>query len=160
MSDAGLRRLCKELKKIDANPIPNVVIKPLDGNFYRWVFLLHNLPHPDYKDGLYLGRIDFPTTYPQTPPDVVFITQSGRFENDKKICLSFTSYHPETWSPAWTIETMMMGMISFMLSEEQSTGTIQVSSYTRRQIAQDSKSKVLAWSGFTNHFLVDLKKIV
>ena len=144
MSEAGVRRLTKELKKVQASPIPNVIIKPLDGNFFRWVFLLHNLPHPDYRDGLYLGRLEFPANYPNSPPDVVFISQTGRFETDKKVCLSFTSYHPETWTPGWTIETMMLGLISYMLSEEHATGTIRgVWSSERVRLAKASRTKLL-----------------
>ena len=26
---------------------------------------------------------------------------SGRFETHKKICLSITGFHPESWQPAW-----------------------------------------------------------
>lgn len=51
----------------------------------------------------YVGQILFPTNFPFKPPDIIFITPNGRFQLNKKICLSFTGYHPESWSN-WSIE--------------------------------------------------------
>ncbi len=32
---------------------------------------------------------------------------TGRFETNTKICLSYTSFHPEEWQPAWGVRTML-----------------------------------------------------
>lgn len=53
-----------------------------------------------YEGGLYHGKLLLPKEYPFKAPDVIMITPSGRFEVGKKLCFSFTSYHPESWSPA------------------------------------------------------------
>ena len=36
------------------------------------------------------------------------LTPSGRFEVNKKICLSISSFHPETWQPSWGIRTALL----------------------------------------------------
>lgn len=41
-----------------------------------------------------------------SPPDIYFMTENGRYQTNKKICLNITSYHKESWSPAWTLRTM------------------------------------------------------
>lgn len=47
------------------------------------------------------------------PPYIIFFTPSGRFEVKEKICLSFTNYHPEYWQPAWTIQNILVALVSF-----------------------------------------------
>ncbi|VDM79370.1 unnamed protein product [Strongylus vulgaris] len=39
---------------------------------------------------------------------------NGRFELNKKICLSISGYHPETWLPSWSIRTALLALIGFM----------------------------------------------
>ena len=38
---------------------------------------------------------------------------------------SFTNYHPESWSTSWTIATMLIGLISFMHTEEKTVGGVE-----------------------------------
>jgi hypothetical protein len=41
-----------------------------------------------------LLRMQLPSEYPFKPPEVYMLTPSGRFEINKKICLSISSFHP------------------------------------------------------------------
>lgn len=41
-----------------------------------------------------LLRTQLPSEYPFKPPEVYMLTPSGRFEINKKICLSISSFHP------------------------------------------------------------------
>ena len=31
-----------------------------------------------------------------------------------RLCLSMSDYHPESWNPSWSIETLLVGLQSFM----------------------------------------------
>jgi ubiquitin-conjugating enzyme E2 J2 len=73
-------------------------------------------------------------------------TPSGRFEPNARICLTISDYHPESWNPIWKIESIMMGLISFMLSDENSVGTIDSSEAVRKKLAKGS----LNWNIKTN----------
>jgi hypothetical protein len=66
------------------------------------------------------------------------ITPSGRFAVLTKICMSMSDFHPELWNPAWTVRTILVGMLSFMNTEELTTGGIRASEATRIQYARDS----------------------
>lgn len=44
----------------------------------------------------------------------MFLTPSGRFETNTKVCLSFSAYHPELWQPAWGIRLILEALISFL----------------------------------------------
>jgi len=64
---------------------------------------------------------------------------SGRFEVNKKICLSISGHHPETWQPSWSIRTALLALVAFMPSDGQ--GTIGALDYTpeeRRALAKKS----------------------
>jgi len=49
---------------------------------------------------------------------------NGAFEPNEKICLSITDYHPESWNPAWTVTHIIMGCISFWMSDEETAGSL------------------------------------
>ena len=66
------------------------------------------------------------------------LTPNGRFQPEKKICMSMSDFHPESWSPAWSISKVLIGLVSFMNSEEASTGCVMTSSETKRQYAKAS----------------------
>jgi ubiquitin-conjugating enzyme E2 J1 len=72
----------------------------------------------------------------------MFFTPSGRFEVNTKICLSFTNYHPEYWQPAWTIESILLAIVSFMPVEEDipGVGAMNITGKLRIEIAKNSHS--------------------
>ena len=63
-----------------------------------------------------MGKVIFPKQYPMKPPSIMMVTESGRFAVDQKICLSISDFHPESWNPAWTVNTIIIGLVSFMTS--------------------------------------------
>ena len=152
MSDSriAISRLSKEAKMLSQTKIHNVYIKPNPKNIFEWIFVLYGLPQP-YEKGIYLGKILFPLKYPFKPPDIVFMTPNGRFEINKKICLSFTSYHPESWSN-WSIEGILVGLVSFMLQNDPTTGAVMTSSRTKRRLAFESLAYNLRQPLFVENF--------
>lgn len=124
-SSGGVIRLQKELKTImQRKKIENYIAVPDSKNIFEWHFLIFGLKECDYEGGFYHGRLMFPPEYPMKPPSIIMFTPSGRFDVNKKICTSFSDFHPETWNPMWGVETIVIGLISFMMSEENSTGTV------------------------------------
>ena len=73
------------------------------------------------QGGVYHGKLKFPPEYPLKPPSIIMITPNGRFKTMRRICLSMSDYHPETWSPLWSVETILTGLVSFFNSNENST---------------------------------------
>ena len=93
--------------------------------------MVYGLKDCPFEGGFYVGKLMLPTEYPSKPPGVMMITPNGRFQPEKKICMSMSDYHPESWSPAWSISTVLIGLVSFMNSEEASTGCIVTSLGTK-----------------------------
>lgn len=39
---------------------------------------------------------------------------TGRFKTNTRICLSMSDFHAELWNPGWNVETILIGLLSFM----------------------------------------------
>ena len=101
-SSLAMRRIMKEYRDIKANKQVFVYAEPLEKEPFQWHFTIRGPTKTDYEGGIYHGLVSLPYEYPMKPPYIMFFTPNGRFELNKKICLSFTNYHPEYWQPAWT----------------------------------------------------------
>lgn len=140
-----LKRINKEitLYKKDNFIFSNLILKPSD-NLQYWYFVVYNLTDTEYANGVYLGQVYLPSKYPFKPPDFKFLTPTGRFEINTKLCTSFTGFHPELYNPAWNIESMCTGLISFMTDpfenlESKGIGGISTTEEFKKITAQNSK---------------------
>lgn len=138
MSNMAVNRLNREFKKLETKPVDNIIALPDPKNIFEWHFVIYDLQDSQYTGGYYHGKIIFPPEYPHKPPKIIFITPSGRFKTNEPICLSFTNFHPESWNPSWTIETMLIGLISFMNSNDVTAGSIRTGSSERKSLADKS----------------------
>lgn len=135
----GVKRLMKEAKEL-AEPTEEYFAYPLEDNIFEWHFTVRGPPGTEFEGGYYHGRILLPTQYPMKPPNIILLTPNGRFETNKKICLSISEHHPETWQPSWSIRTALLALIAFMPSS--SAGTIGSLDYTpeeRKTLARRSR---------------------
>lgn len=68
------------------------------------------------------------------------LTPSGRFVCGEDICLSASSYHPETWSPRWTVLSLVDALRIHMLTTANEIGGVNSSDEKRRSYADSSRS--------------------
>ncbi|KAL5680150.1 hypothetical protein ACJX0J_006535, partial [Zea mays] len=83
-------------------------------DIFEWQFAILGPRDSEFEGGIYHGRIQLPSDYPFKPPSFMLLTPSGRFEIQKKICLSISNYHPEHWQPSWSVRTALVALIAFM----------------------------------------------
>lgn len=133
------KRLTKEYKSIVANPPAFIVAKPNDENILEWHFVITGPPNTPFEDGQYHGMLRFPSEYPFKPPSISMITPNGRFACNTRLCLSMSDYHPDTWNPAWSVSTIITGLLSFMTGDESTTGSINTSDVVKKRLAKESK---------------------
>jgi ubiquitin-conjugating enzyme E2 J2 len=124
----SMKRLRVEHVNLQKEPVPYAIASPRESNILEWRFIIKGTEGTDYDGGFYHGKLTFPPQYPMSPPSVMFMTPSGRFETNKRVCLSISDFHPETWSPLWTVGTILTGIVSFMNSDEMTTGGLAGSS--------------------------------
>ena len=73
------------------------------------------------------------------PPAFKVFTPSGRFEPGVRLCMSMSDYHPESWNPSWSVETLLVGLQSFMYEESEAIGSLRnVSASERQRLAAQS----------------------
>ncbi|CAJ1447992.1 unnamed protein product, partial [Effrenium voratum] len=132
------RRLLMEYRRILKNPIEYIEARPLDTNILEWHFVITGNQDP-YTGGKYHGILEFPDDFPMKPPSIKMLTPSGRFEINKRICLSMSDFHKESWNPSWTVEKILIGLMSFMYEENSvSIGSILEPKEDRRRYAAAS----------------------
>ena len=131
------KRLLKEMKDNEKG-FKEFYIKPINDKFSIWHFTMKGPEDTPYSKGYYHGYFTIPDDYPMSPPDLYFLTKNGRYETNKKICLTITSYHKETWSPAWNFQTMMRAIRSYFIVEDSGIGSIKRGKEEREELAKKS----------------------
>lgn len=140
LKSPGVKRLMREALELK-NPTEEYYASPIEDNLFEWHFTVRGPPDTEFEGGFYHGRILLPPQYPMQPPNIILLTPNGRFEVNKKICLSISGYHPETWQPSWSIRTALLALIAFMPTK--GVGTIGSLDYTpeeRKTLAQKSQN--------------------
>ncbi|KAJ9654899.1 Ubiquitin-conjugating enzyme E2 6 [Coniosporium apollinis] len=138
-TSAATKRLTKEYKSISANPPPYITAHPSETNILEWHYILTGPPSTPYENGQYWGTLIFPPDYPFAPPAIRMHTPSGRFQPSTRLCLSISDFHPKSFNPAWEVSTILLGLQSFMTSEEMTTGSVRASDAERRLFAQRTR---------------------
>lgn len=142
MATAALKRLAAEDKAMKTAPPEFITARPDPKHPLLWHYCLTGPPGTPYEGGLYLGTVAFPPSYPFAPPAIRMTTASGRFEPNKRLCLSLSDFHPETWNPIWTVHTILVGLLSFMVTNDPTHGSIQTSDDEKRELAVKSREQL------------------
>ena len=124
-SRAALNRLQKEYARIVKEPSPDIEAHPRESNILEWHFVIKGPKDTPYHGGHYHGKLIFPPDYPYKPPSIMMLTPSGRFRTNMRICMSMSDFHPETWVPAWSVASILNGVLSFMLEETTTVGSME-----------------------------------
>ncbi|KFY02985.1 hypothetical protein O988_01754 [Pseudogymnoascus sp. VKM F-3808] len=134
-SRAANKRLTREYKTISENPPPYVVAHPSESNILEWHYIITGPEKTPYYNGQYWGTLIFPPDYPFAPPAIRMHTPSGRFQSSTRLCLSISDFHPKSFNPAWEVSTILIGLLSFMTSEEMTTGSVAATEVERKWTA-------------------------
>eukprot|EP00897_Mesotaenium_endlicherianum_P008297 jgi/Mesen1/7496/ME000039S06704 len=150
------RRLQRDLKEVQAEPLPCVTAAPLENDLSQW----HCNLKPD--DGSYKGItfhvvLQFPRTYPMEPPSVrlcsrlehpnVFYSWLGT-EEHPYICLDMLrnpQHHGEPytgWSGAYSVQSLLLQLQSFLFAENipQDNGSTARGCSSSRAVMTASRS--------------------
>jgi len=134
-SPAAHRRLTREYVALREATPPFILAKPLETNILEWHYVIIGPPDTPYEGGQYHGKLIFPSEYPYKPPSIWMLTPSGRFQTNARLCLTMSDFHPSLWNPAWSVSTILNGLLSFMATDESTTGSIRSSTFERRLLA-------------------------
>lgn len=138
-SRAANKRLTREYKAISENPPPYITAHPSESNILEWHYVITGPESTPYHGGQYWGTLIFPPDYPFAPPAIRMHTPSGRFQPSTRLCLSISDFHPKSFNPAWEVSTILIGLLSFMTSEEMTTGSVAATEAERKWAAARSR---------------------
>ena len=176
-ASASLRRIKKEYKDVvqmgicydwvkgrlitssttnrDSTDVKVIVLGPLATNLRHWHFSFRGVKNSLYESGIYHGRILLPKDYPKSPPRVQLMTPSGRFKPFADICLSASAFHPESWTPQWTVLSLVHGLRLHMLTNPQEIGGVVSSADDTLEHARRSLAWRFAWIVGATKIVVD-----
>ncbi|CAI7992690.1 Ubiquitin-conjugating enzyme E2 J2 [Geodia barretti] len=82
----------------------------------------------------------------------MMMTPNGRFQTNTRLCLSISDFHPDLWNPAWSVATILTGLLSFMVETTVTLGSIETPVEVKKQLAIASWSHNLRDRIFTQLF--------
>lgn len=113
-----LKRINGDFKKFNEEKPKYFDVYPNPNDMLEINFLLYGREKTPYEGGQYLGKIVHSPEYPRKAPDYYVFTPNGRFEINKKICLTNSGYHQADWAPAaWNLVTLLEGFSSVWHSD-------------------------------------------
>lgn len=137
-NSSAVSRLRQDYMRLKRDPVPYIVAEPLPSNILEWHYVVTGPESSPYVGGIYHGKLVFPAEFPFKPPAIYMITPNGRFKVNTRLCLSISDYHPDTWNPAWSVATILTGLLSFMVEKTPTYGSVETSDYEKRQLALKS----------------------
>lgn len=138
VSTTATARLKQDYIRIMKDPVPYVTAVPLPNNILEWRYIVRGPENTPYEGGIYHGKLIFPSEFPFKPPSIYIITPNGRFKTQTRLCLSISDFHPDTWNPAWSVSTILTGLLSFMVETSQTLGSIETTESEKRKLSVQS----------------------
>jgi len=137
-TNSATSRLRQDYMRLKKDPVPYIVAEPLPSNILEWHYVVEGPESSPYAGGVYKGKLVFPSEFPFKPPAIYMSTPNGRFKTDMRLCLSISDYHPDTWNPAWSVATILTGLLSFMLEKSPTLGSVETTDAEKRRLAAAS----------------------
>ncbi|XP_014207384.1 ubiquitin-conjugating enzyme E2 J2 [Copidosoma floridanum] len=131
-------RLKQDYLRLKKDPVPYVQAEPIPSNILEWHYVIKGPENTPYEGGFYHGKLIFPGEFPFQPPSIYMTTPNGRFKVNTKLCLSISDFHPDTWNPAWSVSTILIGLLSFMIESSSALGAIITPDYEKKILAGQS----------------------
>lgn len=148
----ALSRLRQDYLRLKRDPVPFISAEPLPRLMLEWHFVVEGPNDSPYNGGFYHGKLLFPKEFPFKPPAIIMQTPNGRFETNRRLCLSISDFHPESWNPSWSVSTILTGLLSFMLENSRTIGSIDSTLNQKRRYARESLEYNLKNRIFTELF--------
>lgn len=137
-TNSATARLKQDYLRLKKDPVPYVLAEPVPSNILEWHYVVKGPEKTPYEGGFYHGKLIFPGEFPFQPPSIYMTTPNGRFKVNTRLCLSISDFHPDTWNPAWSVSTILTGLLSFMIEKSPTLGSISTTEFEKKQLAVQS----------------------
>jgi len=112
---ASQKRIQEELAAMTKSPPPFCTAGPDRSNLYRWNATIAGPPNSPYQGGMFKLSIEFKRDYPQSPPEVLFLTKIYHMNicEDGTICLDILD-KSKKWNSSVTVSKILMALCSLL----------------------------------------------
>jgi len=131
-------RLKQDYIRLKQDPVPYIHAEFLPSNILEWHYVIEGPKDSPFNGGYYHGSLIFTKDFPFKPPSIYMYTPNGRFKPNKRLCLSISDFHPDTWNPAWSVSTILTGLLSIMLENSPLLGSCESTMYEKKKLAMNS----------------------
>ena len=110
----SLKRLIKELKKLNKEPVDNCSAAPIsDSDMYLWCATIMGPKDTPYQNGVFNLEILFTRDYPIKPPQVRFKTKifHPNIDSSGGICIDILK---DAWNPLLSVRTILLSICSLL----------------------------------------------
>ncbi|GJJ11375.1 hypothetical protein Clacol_005607 [Clathrus columnatus] len=156
---AATKRLSKEYATMQKEPPPFVWAVPDEKNIltcFSGNYIIRGPPDSPYAGGEYHGVLLFPAEYPFKPPGIKsFASHLVLLALDVDSLWPFPTGQKNlllNWNPAWSVATILTGLLSFMLSDEMTTGGLLSNPHDKRILASRSHAWNITQKRFKDAF--------
>lgn len=115
---------------------PTITVAADESNILEVHYVIEGLEKTPYAGGFYHGKLVFPKNYPMKPPSVIMMTKNGRFQPNRRLCLSMSDFHPESWNHMWSVSTILTGLYSFMIESAPTLGSVESTKSQKEKLAR------------------------
>ncbi|KAF3921134.1 hypothetical protein ABW21_db0200925 [Orbilia brochopaga] len=107
---AAMRRIGRELKEFNDNPLPNISAGPAsEEDLFKWDVILIGPSGSPYSGGTFKLRLELPQEYPFKPPTLSFATKiyHPNVSNDDKGSMCLGILRSDNWKPSCKIGAVL-----------------------------------------------------
>lgn len=143
MQPSFVKRIQKEISNLHSNQIPYVTLKNFE-DIHLLTIEITGAPDTIYENETYALQFRLSSQYPIDAPEVVFIgsvPENEHIYSNGHICLSILY---DQWSPALTIESICLSIISLLSSATCKKKPVNDSSYC--SISKNKSPKDFRWT--------------
>eukprot|EP01132_Coremiostelium_polycephalum_P002792 gene2792-3472_t len=133
-----IKRLQKELLDLEQSPPPGISVEEAK-DFERWVIKIVGTSDTLYQGETYRLQFRFNNGYPLESPEVIFIGSPPihpHIYGNGHICLSILY---DSWSPALTVSSICLSILSMLSSCTEKVRPIDDSFYISKAIGKSPK---------------------
>lgn len=136
--------ICNQYKKAVSTPNEHIMFM-MSPAIDEWYILLHNIEGDigEYIGGEYLCKLKFPADFPYKPPEFYFMTPTGIYEINRKVCIHIGEFHSnqyaKTMGASGFANNLVSGLIGWReLEKSGGIGILNTTADEKKILARSS----------------------